>query len=74
MYELTAEEKAEQMKWRAKQAADSILMAEQLKADKELMKHVKTEMKERAKVLESAIGKKKAAPAPTKKSTPKKRK
>ena len=51
-------------KQRAKCAVDTILAAEQHKKDPELKKHIKAEMKDRAKHLESAMGsKKKEAPA-----------
>jgi len=74
---MTEEEYKEyERKMRAKSAVDTILAAEQYKKDKELFKHIKAEMKERAKHLESAMGKKKeAAPSkPAKKAQPKKKK
>jgi hypothetical protein len=78
-----AEMKEQELKMRAKWAADTIIQAEAHKNDKELKKHLKNEFKERSKHLESAMGKekaekkpakKKAAPMPAKKSAPKKKK
>lgn len=72
----------EMMKYHAKDAADTIVRAEQHKKDKKLMKHVKKELKDRAGHIEAAMGKKdqakKAAPAkkpaaPAKKSAGKKK-
>lgn len=68
-----AQYEEEMRKMRAKHAVDTILAAEQHKKDPDLKKHIKAEMKERSKHLESAMGKdkkkeapKKAAPAPKK--------
>lgn len=81
---MTPEEYQEyEKKMRAKSAVDTILQAEQHKKDKDLGKHIKAEMKERAKHLESAMGgkkdkkeEKKSKPEPKKtaKPAPKKRK
>lgn len=80
---MTPEEYQEyEKKMRAKSAVDTILQAEQHKKDKDLGKHIKAEMKERAKHLESAMGskkdkeEKKSKPMPKKtaKPAPKKRK
>ncbi len=82
---MTPEEMKEQeLKHRARWAADTIIEAEKHKNDKDLKKHLKNEFKERSKHLENAMGKdkkaekkpakKKAAPAPAKKSAPKKKK
>ena len=70
-----AKEKQEELKMRARWAVDTIIQAEQHKKDKELAPLIKSEMKERAKNLESAMGKK-AEPksAPKKKTTSKKKK
>lgn len=70
-----AEYKEWERKQRAKSAVDTIMQAEAHKKDKEISKHIKAEMKERAKHLESAMGKKKEdKPAPAKKSATKKKK
>lgn len=69
-----AQYEEEMKKHRARMAVDTILAAEQHKKDPELKKHIKAEMKERSKHLESAMGgkkkekeaPKKAAPAPKK--------
>lgn len=72
---MTEEEYKEyEKKMRAKSAVDTILAAEQHKKDRELSKHIKAEMKERAKHLESAMGKKKTEEKKPSKSAPKKRK
>lgn len=75
---MTPEEYQEyEKKMRAKSAVDTILAAEQHKKDKDLSKHIKAEMKERATHLESAMGKKKEKPEEKKKTAkpaPKKRK
>lgn len=71
-----AQYEEEMKKHRARHAVDTILAAEQHKKDPELKKHIKAEMKERAKHLESAMGsKKKEEPkkAPAKKSPAKKK-
>lgn len=75
-----AEYEEQRKKHMAKCAVDTILAAEQHKKDPELKKHIKAEMKERSKHLESAMGKKKEskkeAPkkaAPAKKSAGKKK-
>jgi hypothetical protein len=79
---MTEEEYKEyERKCRARGAVDTILAAEQHKKDPELKKHIKAEMKERAKHLESAMGSKKKEPkkeaskkaAPAKKSAGKKK-
>ena len=66
-------EKAEK-KMKAKYAVDTILQAEQHKKDKELAPHIKAEMKERAKHLDSAMGKKPDSKAAPKKKAAKKKK
>lgn len=76
-----AEYKEYEKKCRAKSAVDTIMQAEAHKKDKEISKHIKAEMKERAGHLESAMGakkkdSKKEAPkkaAPAKKSASKKK-
>ena len=82
MHSLTGAEinDEEMMKYHAKDAADTIVRAEQHKKDKKLMKHVKKELKDRAGHIDAAMGKKKEskkpAPkkaAPAKKSAPKKK-
>lgn len=66
-----AEMKEQELKMRAKWAADTIIQAEAHKNDKELKKHLKAEFKERSKHLESAMGdKKKAEKKPAKKAAP----
>lgn len=60
--DVNAEE--EMLKHHAKFAADDILNAEKHKKNKKLMKHVKKELKERAKHIDAAMG------TPRKKSTP----
>ena len=62
----------EMMKYRAKDAVDTIIRAEQHKKDKDLQKHIKAELKERAKHIESAMGKKKSEAKPAKKPAKKK--
>ena len=62
--------KEHERKMRAKTAVDTILAAEQFKKDKEIKKHISAELKERAKVLDSAMQTKKDSEpkkAPTKK-------
>lgn len=66
-------EELEEKKMRARWAVDTIIQAEQHKKDKELAPHIKAEMKERAKYLDSAMGKK-AEPKSTKKKTTSKKK
>ena len=58
----TKSHELEEKKMRAKWAVDTIIQAEQHKKDKELAPHIKAELKERAKNLESAMGKPKAKP------------
>lgn len=75
---MTPEEmKQQELKHRARWAADTIIEAEKHKNDKELKKHLKNEFKERSKHLESAMGEKKekaekpkAKKAPAKKAAP----
>lgn len=69
-----AEWKEMERKQRAKNAVDTIMQAEAHKKDKEISKHIKAEMKERAKHLESAMGGKKEKAEPAKKSATKKKK
>lgn len=80
-----AQQKEQELKWKAKYAADTIIEAEKHRKDPELKKHLKSEFKDRSKALEAAMGakkekEKKAAPkkaAPAKKAAkpaPKKKK
>jgi hypothetical protein len=64
----------EEKKMKAKWAVDTILQAEQHKKDKELAPHIKAELKERAKHLDSAMGKKAEPKAAPKKKTASKKK
>lgn len=50
----------EEMKHKAKWAADTIISAEQHKKDKELKPYLKAELKEREKCVQAAMGKKQA--------------
>lgn len=71
---MTEEEfKEYEKKMRAKSAVDTILAAEQAKKDKDLNKYIKAEMKEREKLLDSAMGNKKKT-EPVKKAPAKKKK
>ncbi len=74
-----AEMKEQELKERARWAADDIIRAEGHKKNKEIKKHLKAEFKDRENALKAAMGEKKEKPkkkneAPAKKSTAKKKK
>lgn len=55
--------KEEEMKNKARWAADTLISAEQFKKDKELKPYLKSELKAREKAVQGAMGKEKPAPA-----------